>query len=304
MATGNLDLVGFDLTLGQTATIYPSSRTSFSATKMVVADNAALCKIFNNVQGPLPFLFPIGDDTSTAEFSPAELNLDDTGGDPYGNYSVCVRVIDAKHPELDTISYATRYWKITNSQGDPPGATFDSTFYYLEGDIVDDPPEVTEEDFYSARYESNNAIWVVYDDQPVDTTDHWFFVDSVTMLNEADYTPVPTKPDAVTMAEVKATPEIGQVRLEWTTAQEIGVLGFSVYRSTTSNGKGHVRISEFILSQAGSAVGADYEFLDTSAEVGVAYYYWIEVLGSGGSEFFGPLEAILLNQIYLPILLR
>lgn len=301
MATGNLDLAGFDLTLSSSALLYPTSLTSFNANLMVVADDAALCKIFSGTYDPSSFFYPIGDDTGTAEYTPTELNLD-YNEEPYSSYSVCIRVIDAKHPNLDKTSYFTRYWKITHSQGDPTVATFVGTFYYQEADVVAVDP-ITEADFYSARFESNTSTWVVYD-SPVITTTNTFSVDSVTMLNQADYTPYPIHPTSVTMVNMKAIPEKGRVSLEWTTAQETGVLGFSVYRSTSPNGSGRVPISDFIPGQAGSAVGADYEFLDTTAEVGVTYYYWIEALGSGGGEFFGPLEAILLNQIYLPILLR
>jgi hypothetical protein len=123
------------------------------------------------------------------------------------------------------------------------------------------------------------------------------------MLTQADYTPVPDKPTAVTMADMAATPETGKIRVQWTTGQEIGTSGFKVYRSNSPQESDRSQISDIIFVKAGGAGGADYEFVDTTAQVGVTYYYWIEAVAKdGGSTFFGPEQAAWFHYFYLPFL--
>ncbi len=92
---------------------------------MIIADDAALCKIINgDYELGVAKRFPIGDNTGTLEYSPAKVVLPPESS--FAAYSVCVRVINAKQPNLGTSSYFNRYWKVTSATGQT--GTF--TFYY------------------------------------------------------------------------------------------------------------------------------------------------------------------------------
>ncbi len=161
---------------------------------------------------------------------------------------------------------------------------------------------ITEADFYSARYNLDDTDWEIYSNH-VDTAAPKNFVATlgVSMLAEGDYTPVPDKPTAVDLADFAALPEVDRVRVLWTTGQEIGASGFKVYRSLQEDGSDRSQISDFIFSQAGGAGGADYEFLDTTAQVGVRYYYWVEAVSTDGSSTFFVSAPVALHNMFLPV---
>ena len=55
----------------------------------------------------------------------------------------------------------------------------------------------------------------------------------------------------------------------------------------------------------GELQGNDYVFLDTTAEVGKTYYYWVEWVGNRDSELFGPLITSLVPyHVWLPLGLK
>jgi hypothetical protein len=100
-----------------------------------------------------------------------------------------------------------------------------------------------------------------------------------------------TEPLAMTLTSFDATCQGSQPSLGWQTANEVGNVGFNVWRSTSSNAP-EVQLG-FVPSQTpGSATGFDYSFVDGTAESGVAYYYWLEAVGQTGSTSMnGPVSA-------------
>ncbi len=109
LASRNLNLNGFNLSLGPTATAITGA--PFSSTKMLIATGGSeVRKMFT---APGSFSFPIGDNTGSLEYSPIIVNVN-TGifGSPY----VGVSVVDAKHPNnASSTHFLSRYWNITNS---------------------------------------------------------------------------------------------------------------------------------------------------------------------------------------------
>jgi hypothetical protein len=99
-------------------------------------------------------------------------------------------------------------------------------------------------------------------------------------------------PTAVQLAAFR--PELGPegtVLLHWETASEIDTLGFNLYRAYSRDGSWSKLNAWLIPAEAGgSAAGASYRFEDVSAQAGVTYHYWLEVVGiHGAKELFGPL---------------
>lgn len=93
---------------------------------------------------------------------------------------------------------------------------------------------------------------------------------------------------AVTLESFEALPDANGVRVVWVTVNEQNTLGFRLYRATTANGS-LTRLTGLIPTQAPNGGGARYEFVDTSAEVGNFYYYYLDAIGTNGQTLrYGP----------------
>lgn len=93
-----------------------------------------------------------------------------------------------------------------------------------------------------------------------------------------------------------AQPGAGVITLQWATAAERDNYGFNLYRATSEDGERTLLNAELIpsLVAPGSPYGAEYEFVDSTAEAGVQYFYWLEDVDIYmKSTSHGPVTAIL-----------
>jgi hypothetical protein len=132
-----LDLTNGRLTLGSRNLLLLSGASVLgtpSATAMVVATGTGQLRKSWAANGS--FTFPVGDATSTAEYSPVALNF--TSGTYPGTNYIGVNLVNAAYnTSLYTGSYLNRYWVVTNNSGTPiTGFTCDATFNYVDADIV------------------------------------------------------------------------------------------------------------------------------------------------------------------------
>ena len=100
-------------------------------TSMVVQSGTGMLK--QSIAAPKTLLFPIGDTTAPARYTPAQLAF--TSG-TFADGSVTVKAVSAKHPSLRTTdsSYINRYWTVT-----PQGISAfsaDVQFTYHDSDVV------------------------------------------------------------------------------------------------------------------------------------------------------------------------
>jgi hypothetical protein len=125
LTRGRISLGGANLHLGPIATIGGAP----SAANMIVATGAGqLRKEFTGVG---TFLFPVGDATGTAEYSPVSVGFN---GAVFGlNNFVGVNLVDAAYPGVAT-SYLTRYWNL--SQSAITNYSSNVSFQYLLADVV------------------------------------------------------------------------------------------------------------------------------------------------------------------------
>ena len=99
--------------------------------------------------------------------------------------------------------------------------------------------------------------------------------------------PVCEVPEYVELASVSVKAVNGGIEINWETALEVNNLGFNIYRSQVNDIGAAVQVNDgLIASQAfGNMAGASYTFLDSSAQGGVIYYYWLQdVEASGGTS--------------------
>jgi hypothetical protein len=128
---------------------------------------------------------------------------------------------------------------------------------------------------------------------------------TVATTNNTDAPLGPDAPTAVTMSGMTARPQVDGLHIEWSTAMELDVYGFDVYRSTGPAETPVKLNAELIPAQAiGGSFGADYSYIDATAQPGVTYYYWLEVQQIEGPERFGPQEATMNFWRFFPLVRR
>lgn len=91
------------------------------------------------------------------------------------------------------------------------------------------------------------------------------------------------------------------VHVRWTTGQEIGTLGFNVYRSTRPDG-GFVQVNHELIAGLGySDLGGTYVFADDFVEPDTHYYYLLEEVElDGDTNSFGPVMGYTQRGIMAP----
>jgi hypothetical protein len=120
----------------------------------------------------------------------------------------------------------------------------------------------------------------------------------------------PVYPTAVELARFEAWPEQTGIHVLWETALEVDTLGFNVYRATAQEGVRTKLNAELIQSllPPGSALGAVYDYIDTTVEENTGYFYWLEDVDVYGRGYLhGPVEAQASStmrgvRVYLPLL--
>src|SRR5262249_30921045 len=103
----------------------------------------------------------------------------------------------------------------------------------------------------------------------------------------------PPLPTLVTLESFTARGVEGGVALSWSTASELGNLGFHLYRADAAAGP-WTRITAAVIPGLGaSPTGTSYSYGDTGLVAGITYFYALEDIDtSGGTTRHGPVEAV------------
>jgi hypothetical protein len=112
-------------------------------------------------------------------------------------------------------------------------------------------------------------------------------------------------PTAVTLSSFDTRAAVEQIEVLWETAQEIDTLEFNILRSETPDGNRQAINETPIQAQApGGVIGAQYQFTDTTVQLGEVYYYWLEVINLDGIQLFGPVIGHAGQNFFLPFISR
>ena len=119
-------------------------------------------------------------------------------------------------------------------------------------------------------------------------------------------------PLAVSLESLDAAVEGDAIRITWETVNEIGNLGFNLYRDTATEGPGGKLNSSLIPSQSPDGLaGYVYSYLDDANLVpGTTYFYWLEDVSLAGiAKRHGPVNATIPGDagpnstVFLPLII-
>jgi uncharacterized repeat protein (TIGR01451 family) len=118
---------------------------------------------------------------------------------------------------------------------------------------------------------------------------------------------------AITLITFTAHAEAGHILLAWQTGTEIDNAGFNLHRAATEDGP-YVKINPILIPAQGNALsGADYYYIDDTAQAGETYYYLLEDIDIYGvSTRYGPVAVGgglsdlpgFLHSVYLPVVVK
>ncbi len=128
LAIGNVAIIDYNLLLGPLSSI---SGTPSNTSMFVATGTGELRKAFAPGSTPASFIFPVGDETGTPEYSPVTLSF--TGGTfETGSYAG-VKLSNSTYAGL-TGNYLNRYWTLTQNGISSP--QYSAMFQYLPSDVV------------------------------------------------------------------------------------------------------------------------------------------------------------------------
>jgi hypothetical protein len=112
-------------------------------------------------------------------------------------------------------------------------------------------------------------------------------------------------PTAVTLASFSQGSLTNSVQLDWSTATEVGLLGFNLYRSDELGGvKQKLNLDLIPALTPGDLMGNAYQFTDGTAVSGQTYIYWIELVMQDGNQLSDPLTLLVPYWLRLPMVIR
>ena len=110
-------------------------------------------------------------------------------------------------------------------------------------------------------------------------------------------------PTAVTLASFSQGSLTNGVQLDWSTATEVGLLGFNLYRSDELEGVKQKLNADLIPALTpGDLLGNSYQFADGTAISGKTYTYWIELVMLDGNQLSDPLTLLVPYWLRLPMI--
>jgi len=150
LLSGALNINNNNFSIGVSGSI---AIISPSATKMIIANGTG--QVRKILTDGVPFTYPIGDNNSTAEYSPLSLTL---SGDNSPNDYFGISVSNAKHPNNASAGqYLKRYWNINHSGTNSHIVVLSAT--YTSADIVGTETNIAAAELPGTFNQANNP-WV------------------------------------------------------------------------------------------------------------------------------------------------
>jgi hypothetical protein len=149
LLSGTLNIAALNLTINALSVTAPSP------TKMIIADGGG--EVRKILAEHIPFTYPVGDASGTAEYSPITITLND---DNSSSHYFGVKLANAKHPDNASASnYLNRYWMVSQSGGSSHVASLKAT--YTNPDISGTESAISGATLNGVFNQMNNP-WIKY----------------------------------------------------------------------------------------------------------------------------------------------
>ncbi|MBL4653603.1 MAG: hypothetical protein JKY53_12195 [Flavobacteriales bacterium] len=266
LTDGHFMLGTSNLTIGSTATI---SGTPTSSNMIVPISTGELRKEFT-ADGA--FTFPVGDNTSTAEYSPVDVTINSTTSYAGGAY-ISVLLADEKHTNNGaTTDFLTRHWTV--SQSGITDINYDMDLTYLDTDI-----NGTEASIVEIKSSDGGTTWTNLG--TVDDVNNKISLSGMASFSIHTGGDVVTLP--VELLYFTGEKQNNTALLTWETASETNCDRFTVYHS----GDGYNFNKLTSIDCAGNSnVTNYYNYSDEAPSNGWNYYRLHQTDFDGKSESF------------------
>lgn len=260
-----LDLRNGLLTLGTNNLILGSSASiagTPSATNMIVATGTGeLRKVFTGIGS---FVYPVGSNNVTAEYSPVTLNF--TAG-TFSSAYAGVKLSDQKYVNnASSSSYLERYWTV--SQNGISSFSCAVTLQYLTTDVFGN-----EIDIYCGKYDGSS--WILLAAANTVTQELSGTVTGFSTFTGGEQGVLP-----VSLKSLNSSVNGRNVKLNWTTSFEINNSGFDVERKTLD---GTWSKAGYVKGNGNNA--SSYSFEDRNLQTGKYSYRLKQIDVNGNFEY-------------------
>jgi hypothetical protein len=262
LTNGLLNLGTYNLTLGASATI---SGTPSASNMIVPSSTGELRKTFT---GTGSFIFPVGDNTGTAEYSPITLNF--TSG-TFSSAYAGVTLGNSKYSNNSSVTdYLNRYWTVT--QSGISGFSCDVTAQYLVADVVG-----TEANVYGGKY---NSEWMILNQ--ADAVNHRI---TGTVTGFSTFTGGQISVMPVKLFSLSSAVYGRDIKLNWSTSSETNNAGFEIQRLTSDNQNSDWSNIGFIKGSGTTNIVSNYNFTDSKLNKGKYQYRLKQIDNNGNFEY-------------------
>ncbi|MEE4196240.1 MAG: Ig-like domain-containing protein [Bacteroidales bacterium] len=228
--TGNIVLNDYHLILDTGGVI----NGTFSSASMIVTNGDGILQ--KNIVSNGAYLFPIGDISSEADYTPVEVTLNN------GNLSsawIGAHVTNAQHPGDESVEeYIERYWTLTSDGITNPD--YDAGFKYTDQDITGDETVI-----YAATFDASSNRTLFY---PVESSSNTMNYTGLTDFYE--FTGVDgTSPEVTISSTISETTETSPVPVTIEFSEQITMLGAEDI--TIENGEvSNITTADYVLFSA------------------------------------------------------
>jgi hypothetical protein len=263
LTSGLLNLGAYNLTLGSSATISGTP----SASNMIVATGAG--QVIKTFTGIGSFVYPVGDNTGTAEYSPITLNF--TSGS-FSSATAGVLLSNTKFSSNTSSShYLNRYWTVT--QSGISSFSCDVTAQYLPADVVG-----TESNIYAGKY---SGSWILLNQ--ADVANHRL---TGTVTGFSTFTGGENGVLPVTLSLFTSSVNVRDVKLNWVTGSEMNNSGFNIERAgIRQQATGNWEKIGFVTGKGTTNTTTNYTFEDKKLATGKYQYRLKQIDNNGNFEY-------------------
>jgi hypothetical protein len=189
---------------------------------------------------------------------------------------VTITQTNSNHPNATASQQTGKYWTITAS---PATCTSGySAFLTLPTSFTPDAGSQV------CRYTGSGMTW--------HCARNGFTTSSVSRWNVtqfSDWAASTSLPTVVRLSSLQAVAGPGAVSVRWRAGNEVGIVGFNVYRARGPSGP-WTRLNKTLIRSRGAREGSPYLWLDGRARAGAAHWYRVAAVNVSGFEV--PLGAV------------